>query len=110
MFLQSNSQKTSVWSWCLGLLVALVLINQLGFCSARYLPTRADESRKEMIKQMLKELMDMPQTYENESRFANSGKSPRYGLAYGNGDGASYLSKRSTSDTENLISRLNLKH
>lgn len=57
MFQLSTSQKpSSIWSFCLGILVVLVLINQLGFCSARYLPTRADESRKEMIKQMLKEV------------------------------------------------------
>ena len=56
---QLTQKPSSIWSFCLGILVVLVLINQLGFCSARYLPTRADESRKEMIKTMLKEVSDL---------------------------------------------------
>lgn len=51
--------------------------------------------------------MDMPQAYENENRFTN-GKA-RYGLGYGNPD-TSYLNKRSaSSDSEQLINRLNAK-
>lgn len=53
----STIQKPfSIWSFCFGLLVVLVLINQLNFCEARYLPTRGDDSRKEVIKAMLKEV------------------------------------------------------
>ena len=52
----STSQKSSIWTICLGLLVVLLVVNQLTLCNARYLPTRADESRKNLIKQMLKEV------------------------------------------------------
>lgn len=50
------ARSSSIRSICFGVLVLLLLINQLGFSQARYLPTRADESRKEMLKAMLKEV------------------------------------------------------
>lgn len=51
-----STKSSSVWSVCLGLLVALLVINQLTICNARYLPTRSDESRLELFKKALKEV------------------------------------------------------
>ena len=51
-----GKRNSTLLSVIASILVLALVAGQLHSCSARYLPTRGDQSRKELIKQLLREV------------------------------------------------------
>jgi len=72
-----------------------VMATVVSLTSARYLPTRSDDSRRERIKEVLRLLLDMPSA-------ANDDYGSMRAYDYQTGGGAA-ISKRDTSSPLNVI-------
>ncbi|XP_074593595.1 uncharacterized protein LOC141849261 [Brevipalpus obovatus] len=88
---KGNTKMATVSS---AILMITIMLMMTSFTSARYLPTRSDETKKEQIKELLRLFLD---SFNGADEPANMRRSSANGYEYRSANSPNYLIKRSVT-------------